>query len=48
MLNGFLNLGDDDFIRGDSFGDDAFNFDSSKGEEIGDLIDGFSGKIEVG
>jgi hypothetical protein len=48
MLNGFLNLGDDDFIRGDSFGDDALDFDASKGEEIGDLIDGFSGKIEVG
>ena len=47
VLNRFLDLGDNNFLGRNAFGDDAFNLDASEGEEVGNLGDGFSGEVEV-
>ena len=48
MLDGFLDLRDDDLFRGDAFRFDAFHFDTGEGEQVIDFLDGFAREIEVG
>ena len=42
VLDGFLDLRDDDFVRRDAFGNDAFDLDTGEGEEVVDFLDGFA------
>jgi hypothetical protein len=42
VLNGFHDLRDDDFLRSDAFGNNAFNFDSGEGEKVIDFLNRFS------
>ena len=39
VLHGFLDLRDDDFIRGDAFGNNAFHLDTGEGEKVVDFLD---------
>jgi hypothetical protein len=48
MLLEGLNLRDDDFVRGDTSFLDAFDFDTSEGEEIGELGDCVCTQVEMG
>jgi hypothetical protein len=47
VLDSFLDLRDDDFVRNDAFGNNAFHLDTRECEKIIDFLDGFPGKVEV-
>jgi len=48
VLHEGLNLRNDDFVRGDTLFLNAFDFDTRKGEEIGELRDGVGAQVEMG